>query len=158
MTGKRDTKWYFALAIVVCAAVSMGASYCPPPTGASIVSEKSADIYEYHFKDSAYDCAACHSGGEKNCYETSGMESNGCYKCHNRVDKDEWVHGPVGIGQCSPCHDPHGSKDAKFLLRKGDKLCTYCHEEDRVEKHEASKNCTSCHDPHGGADMALLKD
>ncbi len=162
MTGKHVTKWCFALVVVICAAASMGASYCPPPNGAAIVSEKSADIYEYHFKDTAYDCATCHdSNGTKDCFNTSGVESAGCYKCHERVDKKEWVHGPLGVGQCSPCHDPHGSKDAKFLLRKGDKLCTYCHEEDGIEKHAknvSSNNCTSCHDPHGGASTAMLKD
>ena len=159
MTGKHITKCFFAVALIAFAAVSMGASYCPTPTGAALVSQMSSDIFEYHFKDSAYDCVTCHgSNAKKDWSFTGSMESNGCYKCHNRVDKDEWVHGPVGIGQCSPCHNPHGSKDSKFLVRKGDRLCTYCHEEDRVETHGASDNCMSCHDPHGGADMAMLKN
>jgi predicted CXXCH cytochrome family protein len=140
----------------------MGATYCPPPTDTTVVLEKSADIFEYHFKDTDYDCTSCHASyGENNCFNTKGMESTGCYKCHERLDKTEWVHGPVGIGQCSPCHDPHGSKKRMFLLRKGDALCTYCHEEDGIKEHAEtvnSNNCTSCHNPHGGANTAMLKD
>lgn len=138
----------------------MGASYSPAPASDAVVSAKSADISQYHFKDNASDCKICHVNVRRDGFKTSGMESNVCYRCHARVDGAEWVHGPIGVGQCSVCHDPHGSKNAKFLTRTGHGLCTYCHDANRLQNHIAtvnSKDCTGCHDPHGGADRDLLR-
>jgi predicted CXXCH cytochrome family protein len=160
VTGKISSKCLFLVLIAVFCVTSMGSSYYPTYLSNEIIAEKKSDIHKYHFKDNAYDCTTCHSDAQQEGYDTVKMESNTCYECHNRVDEDEWVHGPVGIGECSVCHDPHGSKNAQFLVRKGEKLCTYCHDARRVEKHIGkvnSSNCTGCHNPHGGATTTMLR-
>jgi predicted CXXCH cytochrome family protein len=160
MSGKLTAKLLFFVVIAVLSAVSMGSSYYPMLVSNEIIAEKESALHKYHFKDTAYNCATCHSNVQQDSYETVGMESTTCYECHNRVDGDEWVHGPVGIGECSVCHDPHGSKSAQFLVRQGEKLCTYCHDQKRARKHTAevnSNNCTGCHNPHGGASTAMLR-
>jgi predicted CXXCH cytochrome family protein len=160
MTGKLSAKYLFFALIVAFSTASTGSSYCPTPVSNEIIAEKESDILRFHFKDNSYDCTTCHSDVQRNGYQTIEVESSACYECHNRVDKDKWVHGPVGIGECSVCHDPHGSKNAQFLVRQGEKLCTFCHDENRVKKHTAvvnSSNCTGCHNPHGGATTTMLR-
>lgn len=160
MTGKSLLRSILAAATIILAFASMGASNCPPPIRDAVISAKRADIYQYHFKDTAYDCNSCHPNAAKNGYKPQGMESDTCYKCHNRVDNAKWAHGPVGVGQCSVCHDPHGSRIANFLRRQGERLCTFCHDQARLQTHIAavgSRDCMGCHDPHGGTSTALLR-
>ncbi len=160
MSGKSLSNRIFAASIIILAAVSIGASNCPPPMSNPIISAKKADIHRYHFKDSAFDCDSCHPDAANKGFKAQGMESDGCYECHERVDKANWVHGPVGVGQCSVCHEPHGSKTANFLRRHGDKLCMFCHDQDRLQTHITavkSNDCMGCHDPHAAKNTALLR-
>ncbi len=160
MSTKSFSSYIFAGLIVIMALATLGASYCPPPIRNATISTKRAVIKKYHFKDTAYDCNFCHPSAMKNGYKKECVESDACYTCHNRVDNAEWVHGPIGVGQCSVCHDPHGSKNANFLRRNGKRLCMFCHDEDRMQSHAtavSSNDCMGCHDPHGGTSTALLR-
>ena len=72
------------------------------------------------------------------------------------------VHGPVAVGQCLFCHNPHKSQ-VKYLL-KGPvpELCYLCHDEDATESIPAHfvrelSACTDCHDPHASDERPLLK-
>ena len=61
--------------------------------------------------------------------------------CHERHRHDvvlrspaaRFVHGPVAMGDCIACHDPHQS-DAKFQMRKPttSALCFSCHENNKT--------------------------
>jgi len=84
-----------------------------------------------------------------------------CLKCHNQpianeqgrvisnmeptLTKSKYLHGPVRSGNCSGCHEPHGS-DEKMLLKgafsqsfyasfdvKNFELCFKCHTEEMVK-------------------------
>ena len=117
-------------------------------------------IYKYHFKDDDHDCDSCHKNAVSRNFRLKREESELCYGCHSRRDEEKWVHGPIGAGQCSICHDPHGSKTPDFLTRKGDRLCYYCHSEARLGAHsdeKGSKSCAYCHNPHSGDTNLLLR-
>jgi predicted CXXCH cytochrome family protein len=79
-----------------------------------------------------------------------------CFKCH-KDDKttEREVHGPIALGECTACHDPHQGERKFRLVRQGPQLCYKCH----VEKEAAFSpkrfghvptrlDCSNCHDPH----------
>jgi predicted CXXCH cytochrome family protein len=106
-------------------------------------------------------CEACHDRGDMG--KTLNRHANTCYQCHDDFSKQfNRLHGPVGAGYCSVCHNPHYSDNAKLLKRPGQQLCLYCHnatELERVEIHRmvGDGKCTECHNPHGGSDGTFLK-
>ena len=79
-------------------------------------------------------------------------------KCHAQMGKAQYVHGPVGVGQCTVCHveakkgHPTGKKPDFKLAATGKALCEKCHQPvDKFEyKHTPVKKgeCSGCHDPH----------
>lgn len=86
-----------------------------------------------------------------------------CYNCHaDFTASAPFVHGPVAVGQCLFCHNPHKSQ-IKYLLRKPEpELCYQCHDENTIELIAAHlpkqlSDCTACHDPHASINEALLK-
>jgi DmsE family decaheme c-type cytochrome len=68
----------------------------------------------------------------------------------------KWVHGPVGVGACTVCHNRVGNKDHEFqFAMEKEELCFACHDESRDMMLEAYRHtpvnegsCTNCHDPH----------
>ena len=86
-----------------------------------------------------------------------------CYECHkDYVSLAGWVHGPVSIGECLLCHEPHKT-DKKSLLRKPvPELCYQCHETrtlKSVANHsdKSYAHCNDCHDGHTSPGRMLLK-
>ncbi|MDD5762390.1 MAG: cytochrome c3 family protein, partial [bacterium] len=79
-------------------------------------------------------------------------------KCHAQMGKAQYVHGPVGVGQCTVCHveakkgHPTGRKPDFKMVATGKALCEKCHQPvDKFEyKHTPVKkgDCIGCHDPH----------
>ena len=59
-----------------------------------------------------------------------------CFICHENLQKSmtgKFIHGPVAMGDCIACHDPHQS-DAKFSMKKPttSALCFGCHQQTLV--------------------------
>ncbi|MDT8418928.1 MAG: cytochrome c3 family protein [Desulfuromonadales bacterium] len=76
-------------------------------------------------------------------------------KCHPGFAQKKYLHGPIGIGSCTGCHNPHGSTQDVFLAREGKALCFSCHSDEgemftgkTVHQPVADDDCLSCHDPH----------
>lgn len=76
------------------------------------------------------------------------------------------VHEPL-LGECSECHNPHGSPHPAMLQKDTRTLCTSCHEEvgrsaaDADVHHSAvldDRACLNCHLPHHSPHLALLSD
>jgi predicted CXXCH cytochrome family protein len=118
-----------------------------------------------HFPSSALLCRTCHqsSTDAKQLTVPTGKVESLCFDCH--VNNKKWakmshIHGPVGTGDCTICHDPHGSGN-EFQLwadAKG-KLCVVCHEEMKKFLDSGQKafvvhgivnaqGCSACHSPH----------
>jgi predicted CXXCH cytochrome family protein len=86
-----------------------------------------------------------------------------CYKCHSDFTTSApYVHGPVAVGQCLFCHNPHRSKNKHLLNQPEPKLCFLCHDSSMIELIPAhltqqTSACTDCHNPHAAWTKALLK-
>ncbi|GBE34710.1 doubled CXXCH motif [bacterium BMS3Bbin06] len=72
-------------------------------------------------------------------------------KCHSKLGKDKFVHGPVAVGECKVCHKPIAKHKFK-PIKKVSRLCYQCHDKKNTMKHVhppvKEGMCTSCHSPH----------
>lgn len=84
-----------------------------------------------------------------------------CYSCHPKVEKQvntlPFVHGPLGMGACNLCHDPHASKWPNLLENNVTTLCATCHDMQSVLSQPVvhtvlrDKGCTACHNAHASS-------
>ena len=84
-----------------------------------------------------------------------------CYDCHTNYTAAErgFVHGPVAVGACLFCHDPHQSEYPHILLNNTQVICLKCHPAKDItgtRGHENIENCIGCHNPHLGKDRLML--
>jgi len=101
-----------------------------------------------------------------------------CEKCHGDILANPVKHGPAEAGQCSLCHDPHGSNYSSWTRNQSWRLCTTCHAEKKTGVHliagfvhgvshptkkwpDPSRpgkrlDCVSCHSPHSSQTKELL--
>ncbi len=113
-----------------------------------------------HGPVSAGECTICHGESPKHqenpeTYAFKKIEntSETCYACHEKFQANEFVHSPVEEGECTTCHDPHGSPNKFQLLASGGDLCFNCHDNDLIAGEyihgpAAVGGCVACHDPH----------
>lgn len=106
-------------------------------------------------------CGKCHNMRQS--FKILKPSPQLCYDCHENLDeKYPALHGPVAMGACETCHEPHKAKTEKLLVRDIDSLCVFCHEPadvfaNQVHKNEQKTSCLTCHNPHGGDNSNLLK-
>jgi len=113
--------------------------------------------YRYH--PEIEKCAGCHDRPERG-YAVSGPNETICYRCHDRQDTRKNVHGPLGGGDCTACHDPHGSGNAALTTARHETLCVSCHDQESSAEHfrrSKGKACTACHEPHSSDRQFLQK-
>jgi DmsE family decaheme c-type cytochrome len=113
-----------------------------------------------HGPIAAGQCEACHGESPKHAdspqkHKFKHIESTSeiCYACHEQFQTKEFMHSPVSEGECTSCHDPHGSSHKLQLVAGGGELCFSCHDEDivagkYVHGPAAVGGCVACHDPH----------
>lgn len=109
-------------------------------------------------------CLSCHQGTREadQIVILTGKVESLCFRCHvrGRVWRDmAHVHGPVSVGDCTVCHNPHGDRYPFALWADGQgPLCVACHT-DKKRLLEATGSfflhgilkgcgCGACHDPH----------
>lgn len=92
-----------------------------------------------------------------------------CGGCHNDLDAETLalthlvVHGPLAVGDCVYCHDPHRSRSPRLLKRAdASELCVSCHDQETAEKRcshpeAAARPCLDCHEPHASQRRGLLR-
>ena len=113
--------------------------------------------YVYH--EGVEKCAECHGSPGKG-FVVSPPRDALCYRCHGRQDKGKLAHGPMGSGDCTACHDPHGSVHKALTVARDETLCIACHDQKSSETHfrkSKGKACTACHDPHSSDKPFLQK-
>lgn len=106
--------------------------------------------YVYHDSVEVNKCQACHDEGAAQPTRDTDVSAI-CQRCHSRYDTKKHVHGPVAMGLCSACHDPHGSVNGSFLRMEVMDLCQDCHNEPITKAHSersGGKPCLQCHNPH----------
>ena len=97
-------------------------------------------------------CTECHDTSRG--LEAMARDATLCDKCHKEQRlKEGWSHGPLNLGTCVPCHQPHESPYPHLLERPVPELCFYCHSEEgftEKEYHDVPNwtECSACHDPH----------
>jgi predicted CXXCH cytochrome family protein len=112
-------------------------------------------------------CSRCHGELEQQGFsrrtELAAPVPNLCYECHDDYTISAVVvHGPVALGECIFCHDPHQSRNEHLVKKPEPELCYLCHSVDiieSIEKHQTETllECTNCHDAHSSETRGLLK-
>jgi predicted CXXCH cytochrome family protein len=88
-----------------------------------------------------------------------------CYDCHpgsNYSGSVDYVHGPVAVGECMRCHNPHRSRQKYLLKLPVPDVCYQCHEKADIESiadHSAEllSECLECHVGHSSSERGLLR-
>ncbi len=120
-------------------------------------------------------CFECHeiTRGSDRKYAVRQPVSEVCYDCHGQK-VSSWkskkiMHGPTAVGQCTLCHDPHGSDWPAFTRMHPTDMCINCHVDMETGKHVIAGffgkghptrgvpdpfvpgkefSCAGCHNPH----------
>ncbi len=111
--------------------------------------------FRFHTPEKEKRCAGCHQMEPEGGAEVAAITTF-CLRCHGYLTQQTWVHGPIPVGGCSPCHD-FTTRPHKYELRShGSDLCFTCHDDIRekfakpyVHGPVAMGFCTVCHSPHG---------
>jgi predicted CXXCH cytochrome family protein len=113
------------------------------------------------------DCSICHGKHKQRSFSSqmylTAPVPKLCYDCHTDYTVSApFVHGPVAVGQCLFCHNPHKSKIEHLLNEPEPGLCYLCHDINTIELIAAHlpkqlSACTDCHNPHASSAKALLK-
>jgi DmsE family decaheme c-type cytochrome len=118
-------------------------------------------------KSADVSCDNCHSihtvGGNR---WSKVQTSEACFECHRniRAQTNKQSHHPIREGRikCNDCHNPHGSLNAKAMIKADsvNDLCYQCHAEKRgpyaFEHTPVPENCLTCHEIHGSNHGKLL--
>ena len=90
-----------------------------------------------------------------------------CLTCHAEKREQQtqaYSHAPFASGQCTSCHDPHGSRSPPSLKVDEGQVCFVCHQSlaqalslPRQHVPFTTGNCGACHDPHASQEFAHLK-
>jgi len=107
------------------------------------------------------ECLGCHARTEAMGAQTAGTSPALCYGCHERNDVKRFVHGPLAVGDCLACHDPHSGYGVAHLRQEQELLCRTCHairgNSPPTACDRSLKACVDCHDPHQSDLRYLLK-
>lgn len=118
-----------------------------------------SDNVTYRYHPEVEKCAGCH-GDTARGYLVTGRHDTVCYRCHDRKDGKKLVHGPLGGGECTTCHDPHGAMNASLTVAGAEGLCVRCHDQPHSAKHmreSKAVGCVTCHEPHSSGRDFLQK-
>jgi predicted CXXCH cytochrome family protein len=122
-----------------------------------------------HAPYSAGECVSCHQATElkhpenvKGAFKKFEPLAKVCISCHASYSDKRYVHQPVASGDCTLCHEPHQSNNAKLLITPVAELCHKCHPKNKFARkfpHSPveTSDCLSCHEPHQSIHNKLLK-
>lgn len=110
-------------------------------------------------KTACVDCHNPHGASTEAALEQPTLNDN-CYSCHQEKRGPHlWAHPPVDE-DCSLCHRPHGSVNARLLTARTPFLCQQCHSaafhpsqlssaaagnSGSTNLYVLGKNCMNCH-------------
>jgi len=117
--------------------------------------------FHHRVKEGAIRCTDCHqphTGMDRRQMRVRSDGETACTKCHTEK-KGPFVfeHAGLVIRDCQACHEPHGSVNAKMLIRSTVRgLCLECHSSStgvltsqppsfHDVRNPRYQNCTTCH-------------
>ena len=116
----------------------------------------------------AKDCTTCHDFSKRRVFSSQTYLIKPvpelCYECHaDYTTSASYVHGPVAVGRCLFCHNPHKSRIEHLLTEPEPQLCYQCHNIDAVKlipAHLVKQQfaCTDCHNAHTSSVKYLLNE
>ncbi|MEW5772455.1 MAG: cytochrome c3 family protein [Thermodesulfobacteriota bacterium] len=127
-----------------------------------------------HVGGGAY-CVSCHSPHASDQeHQMRAGQQRVCRGCHQDAGRDgqdagKTVRHPlVAKGQCSGCHEPHGSNSRHMLASDEIRACTGCHKRHAAFTHPVGERaqdprskrdvtCITCHDPMGAGNEYALR-
>jgi len=132
------------------------------------ISAQESEGPKWHVHEPRKDCTNCHdterqSRADGRAYLIESVPQL-CYECHDDFTVSASnVHGPVAVGVCLECHNPHKSQFRYLLEKPIPELCYLCHEVKAIEsipEHLVRRlsSCNDCHDSHAGRERSLLKE
>jgi predicted CXXCH cytochrome family protein len=114
------------------------------------------------------DCTVCHDKSKQRLFSSQTYLRKPvpelCYQCHvDYTTSASYVHGPVAVGRCLFCHNPHKSRIEHLLVEPEPQLCYLCHNIDTVSLIPAllvkqQFACTDCHNAHTSSVKYLLNE
>lgn len=130
-------------------------------TGEAVLRASSSGAWRSH--PALEECDRCHGAatGRKGTglYAVVPPVEKACAPCHPGKGAGKHVHGPAALGQCTACHDPHGSPFP--ALAKDGRRCFSCHDPfppgESLHRPATDGRCHACHDPHASPHPAHLK-
>jgi len=127
-------------------------------------------------------CFRCHEVVKgKRKYTIRQPVQTTCFMCHSAQAKawkhKKMRHGPTAVGNCTLCHNPHGSDWPALTPTHPTDLCLNCHNDKQSGLHviagffakghpvkgpenplrkDRPFSCAGCHNPHAGDNQNLL--
>lgn len=122
-------------------------------------------MYHFHIEGNEKLCTQCHEVTPPQSSEQNFMMiTQMCIECHVELSQKNYVHGPITVGGCAPCHDFASQPERYGLFTTGAELCFGCHEtketefaRDYIHGPLAAGVCSICHSPHGSNEKYQLR-
>ncbi len=137
----------------------------PPGERAELKPPDQPQVTFYHEPYATRNCFGCHDR-ERGYGKMIGGDRQVCQRCHRdyfQPEPNDWMHGPVVMGECQLCHEAHKSTIENLLTQDQPPLCFDCHSarfiaEDPFHAPLDDLTCSRCHDPHAAGNRLLLAD
>lgn len=115
--------------------------------------------WSFHPAPEKNECKTCHD--KQQSFRLIAEPEVLCSSCHEQAE-GTFIHAPVEAGECTVCHNPHGTKTPQLLTIAGQELCFQCHDEEELKSAEAHEGlgdtvCYECHDPHNADNEYLIR-
>lgn len=123
--------------------------------------------YTFHTPSNEKACTLCHAEElQAGALSQQNRTFPSCYTCHKRIVDYKFVHGPVAVWACAPCHKQNSEQVKNGVPDPEVIVCQMCHTEDlaswQSEKFghgpTMAGKCVFCHDPHASNEPFFLKD
>ena len=120
-----------AWVVVVASSAAFGVEHPVPITTDSNCAEchESKTKAQHTHSAIASGCTSCHEvkvSGETVVVDLIQPTQTLCFTCHEKQGGQS-VHWPYNAGECTACHDPHGSAFQGQLKAEMNQLCLACH-------------------------------
>lgn len=179
--------WFFGLVCVGCLGVLLlrQLQAAPRPSAPTRLDPKASCVdanchtaqHQFKFIHRKKDrelCRDCHQPirPDRHRFQPTSKSQDACVRCHKTFASEHpkrkawtFVHGPVAVGDCLACHNPHGSNHRFLLSQPEGQSCLTCHRDishpkpphPGLHKPVSQGKCLTCHAAHGSSAQHMLR-